>query len=181
MQNRPPRRCRGEFHIRPRGARKRPPFIQAEAVSSSNPFSIFNCQLIEGFRPGDKPSSVGRLDAGVRPSISETRRRASRAIIRGLPGSHFCGGTPRLPPFQSCTGWGLPSRPVARTLVRSYRTVSPLPCTERAAHGGLISVALSVAGGVAPPGPPACAGRAALRSPDFPLTVQRTASGRPGR
>lgn len=59
----------------------------------------------------------------------------------------------------------------------AFRSLASRPV----AAGGLISVALSVAGGVAPPGPPACAGRAALRSPDFPLTVQRTASGRPGR
>src|SRR3990172_2750335 len=31
------------------------------------------------------------------------------------------------PPIWPCSGWGLPSRPVTRPLVRSYRTVSPLP------------------------------------------------------
>jgi hypothetical protein len=30
------------------------------------------------------------------------------------------------PPIWSCSGWGLPSRPVTRPLVRSYRTISPL-------------------------------------------------------
>jgi len=30
-------------------------------------------------------------------------------------------------PIWSCSRWGLPSRPVARPLVRSYRTVAPLP------------------------------------------------------
>ena len=32
-----------------------------------------------------------------------------------------------VPPIWSCSRWGLPSRLVAQTLVRSYRTVSPLP------------------------------------------------------
>jgi len=33
-------------------------------------------------------------------------------------------------PAWSCTGWGLPSRRVTATLVRSYRTFSPLPATR---------------------------------------------------
>jgi len=36
-------------------------------------------------------------------------------------------GQPHLPPIRSCSGWGLPSEPVTRLLVRSYRTVAPLP------------------------------------------------------
>ena len=31
------------------------------------------------------------------------------------------------PPIWPCSGWGLPSQPVAGLLVRSYRTISPLP------------------------------------------------------
>ena len=53
---------------------------------------------------------------------------------------------PPMSPFRPCSGWGLPSRPVARTLVRSYRTVSPLPVPTRRGGpviGGLLSVALS--------------------------------------
>lgn len=30
-------------------------------------------------------------------------------------------------PFRSCSGWGLPSQHVSMLLVRSYRTVAPLP------------------------------------------------------
>jgi hypothetical protein len=36
-------------------------------------------------------------------------------------------------PTRPCSGWGLPSRPVTRPLVRSYRTVSPLPPCSRGA------------------------------------------------
>jgi hypothetical protein len=39
------------------------------------------------------------------------------------------GGQPHPPPIWSCSGWGLPSEPVSRPLVRSYRTVAPLPHT----------------------------------------------------
>jgi hypothetical protein len=40
----------------------------------------------------------------------------------------------RMSPIRPCSGWGLPSRPVTRPLVRSYRTVSPLPpCSRRVA------------------------------------------------
>jgi len=40
------------------------------------------------------------------------------------------GGQPHPPPTWSCSGWGLPSEPVSRPLVRSYRTVAPLPGTQ---------------------------------------------------
>ena len=40
------------------------------------------------------------------------------------------GGQPHPPPIWSCSGWGLPSKPVSRFLVRSYRTVAPLPGTQ---------------------------------------------------
>ena len=33
-------------------------------------------------------------------------------------------------PIRSCSVWGLPSRPVTRTLVRSYRTFPPLPASK---------------------------------------------------
>jgi len=47
------------------------------------------------------------------------------AASSGQPGD----GAGRLhsPPIWPCSGWGLPSRPVARPLVRSCRTFSPLP------------------------------------------------------
>ena len=49
-------------------------------------------------------------------------------------------GHPIYPSIRSCSGWGLPSRPVARPLVSSYLAISPL-----SAWGGrYVSVALSV-------------------------------------
>jgi hypothetical protein len=48
-------------------------------------------------------------------------------------------------PIRNCSGWGLASRSVARPLVRSYRTFSPLPVTTHARPiGGVVSVPLSV-------------------------------------
>ena len=44
-------------------------------------------------------------------------------------------------PIRSCSGWGLPSRPVTRPLVRSYRTVASLPARRPAVF---ISVALAL-------------------------------------
>src|SRR5205823_11994240 len=44
------------------------------------------------------------------------------------------------PPIWSCSGRGLPGRPVAQPPVGSYPTISPLPATPA---GGVISVALS--------------------------------------
>jgi hypothetical protein len=49
---------------------------------------------------------------------------ASSDLTRGV------GGQPHPPPIWSCSGWGLPSKPVSRFLVRSYRTVAPLPGTN---------------------------------------------------
>ena len=37
-------------------------------------------------------------------------------------------------PIWSCSEWGLPSRPVTRPLVRSYRTVPPLPAEAGGTH-----------------------------------------------
>lgn len=69
------------------------------------------------------------------------------------------GGQPHPPPIWSCSGWGLPSEPVSRPLVRSYRTVAPLP----PAGGGIFSVALAL--GSPPLG---VTQHPALRSSDFP-------------
>lgn len=44
-------------------------------------------------------------------------------------------GPPHSFPIRSCSGWGLPSQPVAWLLVRSYRTVPSLPNAK--APGGL--------------------------------------------
>ena len=83
-----------------------------------------------------KPASVSPGIPGWRPSIWDRRCRRPRAVHQGTrPGQ-----PPRLrrrgraSPIRPCSGWGLPSRPVTRPLVRSYRTVSPLPpCSRRAA------------------------------------------------
>ena len=40
-------------------------------------------------------------------------------------------GQPQPFPIRSCFGWGLPSQPVSRLLVRSYRTFPPLPLAWR--------------------------------------------------
>src|SRR5262249_13410059 len=67
-----------------------------------------------------------------------------------LPGGH--GGPDRsCPHIWPCFRWGLPSRPVTRPLVRSYRTFSPLPhgsllkprLQAQLPPGGILSVALS--------------------------------------
>ena len=76
-------------------------------------------------------------------------------------------------PIRPCSGWGLPSRPVTRPLVRSYRTVSPLPPWVQG--GGLFSVALSC-------GSPrlAVSQHPALWRPDFPRSRRTgTAAARP--
>src|SRR5450432_4165816 len=66
-------------------------------------------------------------------------------------------------PVWRCTGWGLPSRHVSVSLVRSYRTFSPLPSALAGRLGGVLSVALSV-------GFPrlGVTQHPALRCPDFP-------------
>src|SRR5215203_4047332 len=50
-------------------------------------------------------------------------------------GDLVLGGPPSNAPACPCTGWGLPSRRVTATLVRSYRTISPLPVAGRPIGG----------------------------------------------
>src|SRR3954466_13307447 len=59
------------------------------------------------------------------------------------PGAHS-------PPIRTCSEWGLPSRPVTRPLVRSYRTVSPLPILEMEfpPHARARSLATTTLGGL---------------------------------
>ena len=66
-------------------------------------------------------------------------------------------------PICSCSRWGLPSRHVAMTLVRSYRTVSAFLPSAEASGGVFFSVALSVGSRR-----PAVSWHPALWSPDFP-------------
>ena len=66
-------------------------------------------------------------------------------------------------PIRSCSRWGLPSQPVSRLLVRSYRTVASLPDPFARPSAVYISVALSL--GLLPPD---VIRHPALWSSDFP-------------
>ena len=95
---------------------------------------------------------VIHLGGGSRPHSSglpDQRRAPDRASQ--IAGHHPHRATEVISPGDSgpiwpCTGWGLPSRCVTATLVRSYRTFSPLPSLhwETQRIGGMFSVALSV-------------------------------------
>ena len=118
-----------------------------------------------------KPGSV-EDDHSSRPAVASGLKRPTR----------FPRGPRVWNPIWSCSGWGLPYRSVTRLVVRSYRTVSPLPdppsCRSKTeAIGGLLSVALSV--GSRRPG---VTWHPALRSPDFPpppSCKQKRGSDRP--
>ena len=75
----------------------------------------------EGARWACKPGSVvgGHLS---RTTVSGRLERATRARCGPHHGAPIC----------VCSGWGLPSRRVATTLVVSYTTVSAFPSTGRA-------------------------------------------------
>ena len=80
-----------------------------------------------------KPGSV-EDDHSSRPTVADGLKQPTR-VPRG----------PRVwTPIWSCFEWGLPYRSVARLVVRSYRTVSPLPDLSRTRYGQLGST-LSVA------------------------------------
>ena len=95
--------------------------------------------LVSGVMQGEpacKPASVPRESrggghpsgTGVAAGLLRSTRGLGRASLHGRVAA--AGASP----IRPCSGWGLPSRPVARPLVRSYRTVSPLPsCSRRAA------------------------------------------------
>lgn len=100
-----------------------------------------------------KPGSVVR-DHLSSAHVAMNLKRATRAR----------GGPPHCAPICPCSGWGLPSRVVAGTLVRSYHTVSAFPRKR----GVFFSVALSV--GLPRP---AVSWHPALWSPDFPHSGQR--------
>ena len=111
-----------------------------------------------GFRrQADKPDSVVEW-----PSIWAPRHREARC---DQPGSFGRAALERFP-IWSCTGRGLPSRPVTRTAGELLPHRFTLARTPEGAVGGLLSVALSV-------------GlrrldviqRPALRCPDFPRPV----------
>ena len=70
------------------------------------------------------PAPLRERAAGGHPSGAPVARRFERPT-RGRR------GTRHGPPIRPCSGRGLPSRPVARPLVRSYRTISPLPALPK--------------------------------------------------
>jgi hypothetical protein len=84
-------------------------------------------------RTGHRVAAISLGAASPRPSMRPTRElRAGHPL-----------------PAWPCSGWGLPSRPVARPLVSSYLTFSPLPLLETvgtdpvSSGGRSVSVALS--------------------------------------
>ena len=147
-----------------------------------------------------KPDSVPprfRASAVAIPPGPGSRRGSSALPDPSAPGAVPCGKAPRetgrrparpRPPFPAdaaprgpiwaCTGWGLPSRPVTRPLVRSYRTVSPLPRAGLSPGRSAVCFLLrwpSLAG-------PGVTRHPALRCPDFPprpAPVSRSRARRP--
>ena len=80
-----------------------------------------------------KPGSVpgGCAPGGGHPSGAAVTRRFTRPTRRRR-------GTRHRLSIWSCSERGLPSRPVTRPLVRSYRTISPLPQRrQRRPRGGM--------------------------------------------
>ncbi len=106
---------------------------------SNKKHHVLNVMFFNTYEQTCKPSSVSSLlevdlqlltsniQPPVRewqPSILDISCLISPATIPG-----GLSGQLHLPPIQSCFGWGLPSQPVSRLLVRSYRTVASLPLT----------------------------------------------------
>jgi hypothetical protein len=114
--------------------------------------------------PACRRGSVHRSLAGVRlgghPSVRPTWGRVTGPVV---------------PRFGLAPGGGCQPPGSPRTLVRSYRTVSPLPVRDRGpAIGGLLSVALSTDRSPRP----GSRQHPALRSPDLPR--HRTGARRRG-
>ena len=116
----------------------------------------FSAQARKSAEPAVKPGSV----VG-----NHSSRRCVTAALK-QPTRRHRGSRHRLP-IWSCSRWGLPYRPVARLVVRSYRTVSPLPRASCDAVRRSLSVALSV--GSRRPG---VTWHRTLWSPDFPRHPQ---------
>ena len=123
----------------------------------------------------NKPSSVRRISIASRQrlqrggiiSLGPTLLPASSS----LPGTQVARAAPR-PLFGLAPGGVCHAASVTSGPVRSYRTLSPLPvrpARTRAAIGGLLSAALSVA--LRRPG---VTRHPALRSSDFPPGFRRT-------
>ena len=120
-----------------------------------------------------QPSRADRMTIPLGPTLPPG---SSGLPVPPAPKEHESGPLSSSPPLESgddgagpiwpCSGWGLPSRHVTMPLVRSYRTISPLPTWPFGRYcnvGGVFSVALSVRSpslGVTQ--------HPALWSPDFP-------------
>jgi hypothetical protein len=156
---------------------------------ATRPFSIA-CAVnepISSFQPGEtnrvsrwcrgesscKPASVPGVAAiHLGPALPPASSGPPGDSTGPASAAAVCAAAASL--IRPCSGWGVPSRPVTRPLVRSYRTVSPLPpCVRSAAvcslwHGSCGSPRLAV--GQHP----------ALRRPEVPRSrVAGTAATRP--
>ena len=112
-----------------------------------------------------KPDSVPPPKRKRRPSLSTPHRCGALAANPGV----VTGRAPSSP-IWPCSGWGLHGRPVARTPVRSYRTISPLPDES----GGMFLLHFPSARAAR-----ALPGTLARWSPDFPLGDKLPAVARP--
>ena len=130
----------------------------------------------KGGEPACTPDSVPRSLAGPGPAAIPLGRRLPDGSS-GLPGGLCRAGQPS--PFLALLRVGFTEPPGSpRALVRSYRTVSPLPVRHPrgcVAIGGLLSVALSC-------GSPrlGVTQHPALWSPDVPRTDPRSRRNGPG-
>ena len=110
------------------------PLCLAGPRRSASPGSDRSRRSVQGSRPVSRLLSPGRSRGGGHPSgtgVAAGLVRSTRGLGRAsLRGRVAATGTS---PIRPCSGWGLPSRPVTRPLVRSYRTVSPLPPRLRGA------------------------------------------------
>src|SRR3990172_7348151 len=76
-------------------------------------------------RPDDhssRPGVAAGLKRPTRPACPEGHESGPLSSVPLLESSGDGAG-----PIWPCSGWGLPSRHVTMPLVRSYRTISPLP------------------------------------------------------
>src|SRR5712691_420461 len=76
--------------------------------------------------PACKPDSVPAAGEPAADGGHLSGSRVAATLVQ--PTREHRAGHPL--PARPCSGWGLPSRPIARPLVSSYLTVSPLPLFE---------------------------------------------------
>ncbi|OPZ72751.1 MAG: hypothetical protein BWY80_01070 [Firmicutes bacterium ADurb.Bin456] len=81
------------------------------------------------FQNYDVSQSISRVLSWVIIYLGRLSLAASSDLTRERDGPPQCSS------IRSCSGWGLPSRAVARPLVRSYRTVPSLPHPFRGMGG----------------------------------------------